>query len=432
MDTINVGLIGFGTIGTGVVKALKERAPFLKRKMGVGLNLKKVCDKDITTPRGIKLDDLPLTTNVDDILNDPDIQIVIELMGGIHPAKEFIMRALESGKDVVTANKALLAEAWEEIFQTAERLGRDVYFEASVGGGIPIIKSLREGLIANEMEGIYGIVNGTSNYILTQMEERGMDFRDALKEAQDKGYAERDPSLDIKGFDSAHKLAILASLGFGRSIKLSDIYVEGIQDVSQKDIEYANEFGYCIKLLAIAKKDNDELEVRVHPTLIPRKHLLSNVKDVFNAIYIQGDLVGEQMFYGKGAGRDATTSAVISDVVDLAYNIKHGVKGKISQKSYDANIKKIRPIDEVETHYYIRFSCIDRPGVFAELSGVLAKHNISIASVIQKERMKEQVVPVVLMTHEAKESGVKMAVAEIDALPIVKRKSVVIRMERKL
>ena len=432
MDSIKIGLIGFGTIGTGVVRALNERSSFLKKKIGVSLDIKKICDKDITTPRNVKIEEGILTQNVDEVLNDPEIKIVIELVGGIHPAKEFIIRALQNGKHVVTANKALLASDWAELFKVADEKGVDIYFEASVAGGIPIIKSLREGLVANEIQGIYGIVNGTSNYILTHMEEQKYEFKEALMRAQDQGYAEKDPSLDIKGIDSAHKLAILASLGFGITVRLEDIYVEGIQDLSENDLEYASEFGYKIKLLAIAKKDDNELEVRVHPTLVPKEHLLSSVKGVYNAVYVIGDLIGRQLFYGQGAGQLPTSSAVIADVVDLAYNIKHGVRGRVPSITYDAKIKRIRKIDEIETGYYMRFSAIDRPGVLASIAGILGKNNISISSVSQKERKKEQIVPIVLMSHDAKEANVRAALNEIDALPTIKRKSIAIRIERKI
>jgi len=432
MDSIKIGLIGFGTIGSGVVKAIQERSSFLKKKIGVSLELKKIADKDILTPRNVKIEQGLLTQNVDEVLNDPEIKIVIELVGGIHPAKEFIIKALQNGKHVVTANKALLASEWDELFRVADAKGVDIYFEASVAGGIPIIKSLREGLVANEIQGIYGIVNGTANYILTQMEENKYEFRQALAGAQEQGYAEKDPSLDIKGIDSAHKLVILASLGFGMNVKLEDVYVEGIQDISPSDIEYASEFGYKIKLLAIAKKDENELEVRVHPTLLPNEHLLASVKGVYNAVYVVGDLVGKQLFYGQGAGQLPTSSAVVADVVDLAYNIKHGVRGRVPSITYDAKIKRIRKIEEIETGYYMRFSAIDRPGVLASIAGILGKNNISIASVIQKQRMREQIVPIVLMSHDAKEANVRSAFNEIDSLPVIKRKSLALRIERKL
>ncbi len=430
MRRINVGLIGFGTVGAGVVKALKDRRGLLKRKTNIPIIIKKIADKNITTRRIVTVPKTMLTTDAHKILNDPAIDIVVELVGGIHPAKEFIIKALKSGKHVVTANKALLAQEGKEIFEMALANNVDIYFEASVGGGIPIIKALREGLIVNEIDTLYGIINGTSNYILSKMTQEGLEFKEALLQAQKLGFAEKNPSLDIEGFDSAHKLAILTLLGFGRNINLKDIYVEGILDVSLKDIQYADEFGCMIKLLAIAKRENEELEVRVHPTLLPKEHLLSSVNGVYNAVYIKGDLVGEQVFYGQGAGQKATSSAVISDIVDLSYNIANGISRRSPNLKFDGGIKKIRKMEDIETRYYLRFSAIDRPGVFAAISGILGKHKISIASVIQKERKKERIVPVVLMTHEARESAVRLALEEVDKLRVIRRKSVAIRMEK--
>lgn len=430
MRRINVGLIGFGTVGSGVVKALKDRSGLLKRKTGIPIAIKRIADKNITSPRVVKVPRNILTTDANKILYDPNIDIIVELMGGIHPAKEFIIRALKNGKHVVTANKALLAQEGKEIFETALANNVDIYFEASVAGGIPIIKSLREGLIVNEIDTLYGIINGTSNYILSKMTQEGLEFKEALLQAQKLGFAERNPSLDIKGFDSAHKLAILTLLGFGRSVDLSDIYVEGILDISLKDIQYADEFGCVIKLLAIAKREDEALEVRVHPTLLPKEHLLSSVNGAYNAIYVKGDLVGDQVFYGQGAGQKATSSAVISDIVDLSYNIVNNIKRRSPNLKFDGGIKKLRKIEDTETRYYLRFSAIDRPGVFAAISGVLGKYKISIASVIQKERKKERIVPVVLMTHEAKESAVRLALEEVYKLRVIRRKTIAIRMEK--
>ena len=291
MDRINVGLIGLGTVGEGVARILSGKPKFLERKIGAKLVLKRVCDKDLRRKREFKLNPSILTTDVNKILNDPEIQIVVELIGGIRPAKDFILEAFKRGKSVVTANKALLAECGEEIFREAKKANVDLYFEAAVGGGIPIIKALRESLGANHIDTLLGIINGTSNYILSSMALEGLSFNQALAEAQKKGYAERDPSLDIKGYDCAHKLAILALLGFGRSVDLKDIYTEGIEDVSLSDIEYARDFGYCVKLLAIAKNIDGKLEARVHPTLLSKEHLLSNVRGVYNGIYVHGDFV---------------------------------------------------------------------------------------------------------------------------------------------
>ncbi len=430
MDKINIGLIGFGTVGVGVVRALKEKAAQLERKAGVRLALKAICDKEFRRKRNIKVDKKLLTRDVNKILGNPDINIVVELMGGVHPAKEFILRAIKSGQHIVTANKALLAQEGEEIFKAAKEQGAEIFFEASVGGGIPIIKSLREGLISNEVDTILGIVNGTSNYILSEMETEGISFYDALSEARKKGYAEKNPSLDIEGMDSAHKLAILTLLGFGFPVKLEDIYIEGILNISQNDIKYAQDFGYVIKLLAIAKRVDNELEVRVHPTLLSKEHLLSNVKGVYNAIYVHGDMIGGTLFYGRGAGQNPAASSVVSDLIELARDLKYNSIGRTPVFIRDKSIKKIRKIDEVETRYYIRLSCIDKPGVLAKVSGILGKHKISIASVAQKERNKARIVPVVMMTHDAKEKNMRQALEEIDRLQAIRRKTVAIRVER--
>lgn len=430
MEKINVGLIGFGTVGVGVTRALLTKSAQLERQVGARLVLKAICDKDLRRKRNIKINRSLLTTDVNKILGNPEIDIVVELMGGIHPAKEYILKAIKSGQQVVTANKALLAEHGEQIFEAAKKAGVDLFFEASVGGGIPIIKALREGLVVNEIDTILGIVNGTSNYILSSMTNEGLTFSDALLEAKKKGYAERNPSLDIEGYDSAHKLAILTLLGFGKSVEQEDIYVEGILDISQNDIRYAEEFGYAVKLLAIAKNIDGELEVRVHPTLLSKKHLLSNVDGVYNAIYVHGDMVGGTLFYGRGAGQNPAASSVVGDIVDVARNLRFNSVGRVPIYQKNRSIKKIRKIDEIVASYYIRISCIDKPGVLAKVSGILGRHKISISSVKQQERKKARIVPVVMMTHEAKEKNMRQALDEIDRLSIIRRKTVAIRVER--
>ncbi|MEW6170626.1 MAG: homoserine dehydrogenase, partial [Candidatus Omnitrophota bacterium] len=392
MKKINIGLIGLGVIGSGVVKILKERKNFFKKKLGIELSLKKACDKDLSKIKNLKLDPSVVTTNPNEIISDPQIDVVIELIGGIHPAKEFIIEALRKGKHVVTANKALLAQDGIEIFNTARACSKNIYFEAAVGGGIPIIKSLREGLVANKINSLFGIVNGTSNFILSNMSQNNMDFAEALREAQKKGFAEKNPKFDIEGIDSLHKLIILTYLAFGKFVSFKDVFVEGITNISSLDVSYANELGLTIKLLAIAKKENNELEVRVHPTMLPKSNLLSQVRDSFNAIYISGDLVGDLLFYGRGAGQMPTASAVISDLVDLTKDIKAGLFRSTLNIVSDPEIKNIRNIDEIQSRYYIRFMAIDEPGVLAKIAGVLAKFGISIASVSQKERKKAKVV----------------------------------------
>ncbi len=432
MRKVKVGLIGFGTVGSGVVKILQERKTLLARKAGVEIELAAVADKDLRSRRSVRLDRRLLTGNVEAVIGDPAISIIVELIGGVHPAKEIIIRALAAGKHVVTANKHLLAAEKEELFARARKHGRMIAFEASVGGGIPIIKALKEGLISNRLKTLFGIVNGTSNFILSRMTEQGWEFRRALAEAQRLGYAERNPFLDVSGLDSAHKLSILASLGFGRNVRLGDIYVEGIERITQGDILYADDFGYRIKLLAIAKREGNMLEVRVHPTLIPKGHALSRISGADNAIYVDGDLVGEQVYKGRGAGQLPTASAVVSDIIDLARfsgREKTDAAFSLTENWDGGRIKRIKKINETTLRYYIRFSAVDRPGVLAKISRVLGQYQISIASVIQKERKKARVVPIVLMTHLAREEGIKLALKKIDRLEVVHDRSLAIRLE---
>lgn len=429
MKKLNVGLIGFGNVGSGVVKILAEKKRMLSEKIGMEINIKKICDKDLFSPRNISVDKSLLSKNIGDILDDPQIEIVVELIGGLQPAKDFIIEAIKKGKNVVTANKALLAEHGRELFALADDHGKNIYFEASVGAGIPIIKSLREGLVANKFSSVFGIVNGTSNYVLSQMSASGCSFAQALKEAKLKGFAEKDPTLDIEGLDSAHKLLLLTYLCFGKLVSPSDVFVEGISRISQLDITYAKELGFEIKLLAIAKKEADGLEVRVHPTLLPKSHLLSSVGGVFNAIYVSSDLAGNLLFYGPGAGQLSAASAVVSDIVDLASDVKAGLFRSTLRIIPDLSVKKLRKIDETESRYYIRFMALDKPGVLAKIAGILAKFGISIASVTQKERRKAHIVPIVMIIHEAKEKQMHTALAIIDRMDIIKEKSIAIRME---
>ena len=429
MKKINVGLLGFGNIGSGVIKILRDRKALLSEKTGLEINIKKVCDQDIVSKRNVSIDKEILTRDAKAIINDPQIDILIELIGGLHPAREFILEALKKGKHVVTANKALLALHGQELFTEAADRGKNIYFEASVGAGIPIIKSLREGLVANRFNGILGIVNGTSNYILSSMSKNNCSFAEALKEARAKGFAEKDPTLDIEGMDSAHKLILLTYLAFGRFVDLKDVFVEGISRISLADVNYAKELGFEIKLLAIAKKEGADLEVRVHPTLIPQAHLLSSVDGVFNAIYVSSDLAGNLLFYGPGAGQSSAASAVVSDLVDLTQDIKAGFFRPTLNIVADKTVRKLRKIDDFESRYYIRFMARDLPGVLAKISGILAKFGISIASVTQKERSRTQLVPIVMVIHEAKEKDIRSALSIIDRLEAIKEKSVAIRME---
>ncbi len=431
MDKVNVGLIGLGTVGSGVAKMLLARREFLARRAGIPIALRRVCVRNRRRARPVHVDGRLLTTRPEEILNDPDIHVVVELIGGIHPAKEIILKALAKGKSVVTANKALLAHEGDALFKAAARAGRDLYFECSVAGGIPIIKTLREGLAGNDVEGIYGILNGTTNFILTEMGRGdGRSFKSALKEAQGRGYAERNPSLDIKGIDTAHKLAILTLLAFGKAVRPGEIYVEGIQDLTANDVRYAHEFGHAIKLLGIAKRDGDELEVRVHPTLVPNSHPLAGVSGIHNAIFVKGDLVGDLVLHGQGAGRWPSTSAVVADLVDVARNLRYKSVQRVPPPLTSRRIRRLRRMGEIEGRYYFRFSCIDRPGVLSRIARILGTHRISIASVLQKDRRREHIVPVVMMTHDARERDVQNAMDEVDRMSVVRRKTVVLRMER--
>ncbi|MGB9710127.1 MAG: homoserine dehydrogenase [Thermodesulfovibrio sp.] len=422
MKQVRVGVIGFGTVGTGTVKILLNQRELIKKRTGIDVVLKKVADKDIERPREITLPKELLTTDAWEIIKDPEIDIVVEVVGGTTVAKQFIMEALKNGKHVVTANKALLAEQGNEIFKEALSRGLKIGFEASVGGGIPIIKIMREGLVANKMLAIYGIINGTTNFILTKMTNEGIDFQDALRQAQTLGFAEADPTLDIEGIDSAHKITILASLAYGIPLSFDRVYCEGITKITAQDIAFAREFGYKIKLLAITKILNGEIELRVHPTMVPEDYLISKVDGVFNAIYVEGDSVGSTLYYGRGAGSMPTGSAVTADIVDIA-------KG-VNTMPFDFSEKyKIKPMEEIESMYYFRFTALDRPGVLSKISGVFGEHNISIASVIQKGRSKAGAVPLVILTHKAREKDVLEALEKIDKLPVVSDKSVFIRVE---
>jgi len=436
MRDIKVGLIGFGTVGSGVVKVLQKNSGLVEKRLGSRVVLKRIADIDIETDRGVKLKPGMLTNKAEDVIKDPEIHIVMELIGGIEPAKTFILKAIRNGKHIVTANKALLALHGDEIFREANRCGVDVNFEASVGGGIPLIRSIKEGLVANRIQSIYGILNGTSNYILSKMTDEGRSFKEVLKEAQEKGYAEADPSYDVEGIDAAHKLAILIRLAFGTPLRFNEISIGGISEITPLDIEYSREFGYKIKLLAISKVDHGKIEARVHPTMIPETHLLSTVDSVFNAIYIQGDAVGPTLFYGQGAGQMPTASAVVGDLVELGRNLLVGATSRrVPLLSFqEPAIEKIplKKMEDVVVPFYMRFSAVDRPGVLSKISGILGKNEISISSVIQKGRQINGAVPVVMMTHEAREKNVHRALREIDKLNVILGKTMLIRVENEL
>ncbi len=428
---INVGIIGLGTVGTGTARILLKHRKLIRERSGVHLNLKKIADLNITDDRGLKLPKNTLTKNAEELLNDPDIQVIVELIGGTKTAKEYVLRAIKNGKHVVTANKALLATHGVELYSAAAKAAVEIGFEASVGGGIPIIKVLREGLVANRIKAVYGIINGTTNYILTRMTNEKAEFGSVLKEAQKLGYAEADPTFDIEGIDSAHKLAILASLAYGTQFTVKDVFTEGISWLSPMDITFAGELGYKIKLLAIAKETGGRVELRVHPTMVPEEYLISKVDGVYNAVYVEGDAVGSTLYYGRGAGDMPTGSAVVSDIVDIAKRIKNNLTVTSDAGKTVRQPKRLLKMDDVESMYYFRFSAIDKPGVLSKISGILGKNNISIASVIQKGRHAGKAVPLVILTHMAKEKNVQNAVREINSLSIVARKTAIIRVEGK-
>lgn len=432
MKDINIGLIGFGTIGTGVVKLLRQNEELITKKLGARVVLKKIADIDITTSRDIKVNKGLLTNDAREIINDKEIPIVVELMGGYEPARTFVLDAISKGKHVVTANKALLATYGSEIFPAAQKNAVDIGFEASVGGTIPIIKTLKESLAANKINSIMGIINGTCNFILTKMTDEDKAFDTVLKEAQRLGFAEADPTFDIEGIDTAHKMAIILSLAYGKKVNLKDIYLEGITKISREDIAFARELGYRIKLLAIALLKNGAVEARIHPTMIPAGHLLANVNQNYNAFHIVGDASGPVFLFGQGAGMIPTASAVFSDIIDSARNILKGITGRVPLRSISETAMKpikLIPMDNVETKYYFRFSANDRPGVLSKISGILGKNNISIATCIQKARGKRGAVPIVMTTYKAKERNVRNALKKIDKLDIVHGSTVLIRIE---
>jgi homoserine dehydrogenase len=431
VDDVRIGLLGLGTVGAGVVKILQSRAALLQERAGARLSLAAIADTDLTRPReGLDLRALPLVGDAARVLDDPSIHVVIELVGGLEPARTFILRALAAGKHVVTANKALLAHHGAELYEEARRRGVALGFEAAVAGGIPLIRAVKEGLVANHVRSLAGIVNGTCNYILSKMTDEGLDFSLVLKEAQAQGYAEADPTLDIEGMDSAHKLQILVALAFRTFVDLEHIHTEGITRVTAADIEYARELGYRIKLLAIAKAGDNGVEARVHPTMIPAGSPLAAVSGVFNAVFLTGDAVGDLMFYGRGAGQLPTASAVLSDVLEIARRIAHGVPALgLELPSVGRQPLALTPMEAIRCCYYLRVMVQDRPGVLSRVAGILGDNDISIANVIQKGRATREAVPVVMLTHEARERNMRAALAAIDRLPDSATATTMIRVE---
>ncbi len=421
MKKIGIGLLGFGTVGAGVVKGLQKNAALIRQRLGCELTLVRIADVDTMRDRGVKLAPGVLINDAMAVINDPEIQIIVELIGGTGVAKQFVLAAIEAGKSVVTANKKLLAEYGAEIFGAAEHKGVDIYFGASVGGGIPIIRVLREGLVGNEARAMYGILNGTCNYILTRMEREGADFNLVLKAAQEAGYAEANPSLDIDGFDTAHKAVILASLAYGFHLPADRVAVEGIRNLSGIDVQFARELGYRIKLLAVIRRDEEDIEIRIHPTLLPRESMLASVSGVFNAVLVRGDLTGDTLYYGRGAGSDPTASTVIGDLADIARNIAQGgPRHKRGVPQHDT-VPRIRPMDEISTRYYLRLMVKDEPGTLGKITTVLGRHRVSIMGVTQREIPSTQTipVPVVVLTHEAREADLNAALDEINAAGIL-------------
>lgn len=429
MKEFGIGLLGFGTVGAGVVEALQRNGELLAARVGARPVLRWIADLDLERDRGVRVDRNILTRDARAVVEDPSVDIVVELIGGTGIARELVSRALELGKPVVTANKKMLAEYGEELFRLAAAHHAALAFEASVGGGIPIIKALREGLVANRITAIVGILNGTCNYILTRMEREGLSFEAALKAAQAAGYAEAEPSLDIDGLDTAHKATILASLAHGFHVPLSAVHVEGIRGIALEDIHYAAELGYRIKLLAIVEQTEGGISARVHPTLVPARHMLGSVDGVFNAVLVRGDIVGDTLYYGRGAGRLPTASAVVADIADIAIRLSRGVKEGPTLFAPQENRPTMVDMARVTSRYYLRLSLLDAPGVLARVASVLGTYRISIASVMQKEQREGSYVPVIVLTHRAEEKSVRMALAEIDALDVVGASTVALRIE---
>ncbi|MGI9953267.1 homoserine dehydrogenase [Moorellaceae bacterium AZ2] len=425
-ETVKIGLLGLGTVGGGVVKLLDQNGRAIAQKLGRPLEIKRILVRDLNRPRAVKVNPELLTTQADAILEDPEIDIIVEVMGGLEPARQYVLKALRQGKSVVTANKDLLALHGKELFAAAEMGGCDLFFEASVGGGIPIVHSLKECLAGNRIRQVMGIVNGTTNYILSKMSQEEREFAEVLAEAQRLGYAEADPRSDIEGDDAARKMAILASIAFGTRITYPEVYHEGIARLHPQDIKYAADLGYAIKLLGIARDDGEAVEVRVHPALVPLNHPLASVGGAFNAIFVEGDAVGEAMFYGQGAGEMPTASAVVGDIMEAARNLLHDTRCRISCTCFTQ--KPIKPMGEIETRYYLRMIVKDRPGVLAAIAGVFGERQVSLASVIQVGMVGEQA-ELVFITHRVREQNLMEALEILGGLPVVNQIASVIRVE---
>jgi homoserine dehydrogenase len=433
MKPIQVGLLGLGTVGSGTIEVLRRNREEIARRAGREIRITHATARDLTKPRTVKLDGIEMVSDPIKLVTHPDIEIVCELIGGDTSTKDLVLKAIENGKHVVTANKALLAKHGTEIFAAAQKHKVMVAFEAAVAGGVPIIKALREGLTANRIEWIAGIINGTSNFILSEMRSRGASFQSVLKEAQAKGYAEADPTFDIEGIDAAHKLTILSAIAFGVPVQFDKAYTEGISKLTDKDIKYAEQLGYRIKLLGITRWTKAGIELRVHPTLIPEKRLIANVEGVMNAVLVKGDAVGATLYYGRGAGAEATASAVVADLVDVTRMLTSDPEHRVPHLAFQPDQLRdtpILPIEKVETAYYLRLSAFDKPGVMADVTRILADSHISIDAMLQKEAEEgEDVVDVIILTHRCIEENANAAIAKIEALPTISAKVVRIRLE---
>ncbi len=428
MQTIGIGLLGFGTVGAGVVEGLQRNGDLLAKRLGVRLVLRRIADLDLTSDRGVHVDAALLTNDAQRVVDDPQVDLVVELIGGTGIARALVTSALKAGKSVVTANKKLLAEHGRELYAQAAASNADLCFGASVGGGIPIIRALREGLSANTVIGIKGILNGTCNFILTRMENEGLAFDTVLREAQRLGFAEADPGLDIDGFDTAHKAVILASLAYGTAMDLRDVHVEGIRGLEAMDIAYAAGFGYRIKLLAVIRRDGAQVEVRVHPTLVPADAMLAAVHGVFNAVMVESDLADQTLYYGRGAGRLPTASTVLADVADVARNLAKGARHRVPALPATGETLTIKPVENICSRYYLRLCVVDQPGVLAQVAGILGALGISIESVLQKSATEEGLSPLVILTHEAREAQMNKAMKGINALDAVRKPTVRLRI----
>lgn len=432
-DPVGVGLVGLGTIGTGVVRAFQGHGALIDERLGFPLELRRIADIDLDSDRGVALDGYRLGRDWKELVEDPEVHVVVELVGGTGVALELVRAALSAGKRVVTANKALLAHHGPELYEVARENATEIAFEAAVGGTIPVLRALREGLCADRVDSVLGIVNGTCNYILTEMEARGEPYAACLKRAQDLGLAEADPSFDVNGMDSTHKLAILVGLALGRSLHPDDIATEGIEEISPVDIEYAEQFGMRIKLLAIAKASGERVDARVHPTMIPAASVLARVDGAMNAVQVHGELSGPTLYYGAGAGSLPTASAVVADVMELARSRSAGAADRVPPLGV-RQLRDARPVPAADRsgEFYLRFTALDRPGVLAAITGALGRHHISIASVVQPDRHESRAVPIVMMTHAAPEDALRHALEQASALEEISAPARVIRVERDL